>query len=61
MRVCVGHVVYWCVHACVRVCVLVLRACVAACVRVSVVCVRGCTCLCECCVDAVRVHACVCV
>ena len=38
-----------------------LRACVAACVRVSVACVRGCMCLCECCVDAVRVHACVCV
>ena len=30
-------------------------------VRVSVACVRGCMYLCECCVDAVRVHACVCV
>ena len=61
VRVCVGRVVYWCVHACMRACMLVFRACVAACVRVSVACVRGCMCLCECCVDAVRVHACVCV
>ena len=54
VRVCVGRVVYWCVHACVRVCMV-------TCVRVSVACVGGCRCLCECCVDAVRLHACVCV
>ena len=59
-----GVLVCACMRACVRVsvaCVRVLRVCVAACVHVSVACVRGCMCLCECCVDAIRVHACVCV
>ena len=44
------------VCACMRACV---RVYVAACERVSVAGVRGCMCLCECCVDAVCVHACV--
>ena len=56
MRACVRVSV-----ACVHVSVACVRACVAACVRVSVACVRGCMCSCECCVHAVRVHACVCV
>ena len=52
---------WWCVCACVRVCVRVrvcacVRVCVCACVRVCVcACVRVCVCAC------VRVYACVCV